>query len=250
MSRSIWTDSAGASEVGPLRLTALRAVEAQHLVSTRKLVDSLEEQHLLELLIDTAKPRDQSSARAHVLLSTPFRYPPLAHGSRFGTRHEPGIWYGSEAQRALFAEVAYYRFVFLAGTRAGLAPLSTWHTTFAVAVRTDSGVDLTAAAFDEFRSAIASPVEYADAQRLGAQMRLAGVEVVRYPSARDVQGGVNVAVLSLAAFGGRPRAFQTWHCTASLDRVEIVRRDFSEVAALVFVREEFEVDGVLPAPAV
>ena len=58
MSPDIWTRCAGASRVRPLHLTAWRAVEAQHQVSTRKLVDSLEEQALLEQLIEGAKPPD------------------------------------------------------------------------------------------------------------------------------------------------------------------------------------------------
>src|SRR3954464_4226566 len=111
MSSSIWTRCAGVSEIRPLRASAYRAVEAQHQVSTRKLVDSSEEQILLEELIDSAKPPDVTRGRSHYLLSTPFRYPPLLHGSRFGARHERGIWYGSETRRTAFAEVAYYRFV-------------------------------------------------------------------------------------------------------------------------------------------
>ena len=59
MSSSIWTRCAGASEnLAPLRLAPWRAVEAQHQVSTRKLVDSADEQILLEELIDGAKPPD------------------------------------------------------------------------------------------------------------------------------------------------------------------------------------------------
>ena len=251
MSRSIWTQCAGASEVRPLRLTALRVVEAQHQVSTRKLVDSLEEQALLEQMIDTAKPPDRSGGRLHVLLATPFRYPPLPHGSRFGTRQEPGLWYGSETHRPLFAEVAYYRFVFLAGTHAALAPLSTWHTAFAVPIQTARGVDLTAPPFAAHRRAIASPSDYTAPQALGADMRRAGVEAFRYPSARDAEGGVNAGVFVPAAFAGsRPRGLETWHCTADRDRVEIVRRDFSRTSAFVFDRGEFLVAGRLPAPAV
>ena len=48
-------------------------VEAQHQVSTRKLVDSLEEQALLEELIEASKPPNRTGARLHVLLSTPDR---------------------------------------------------------------------------------------------------------------------------------------------------------------------------------
>ena len=48
MSFSIWTRCAGDSELRTLRLSPWRVVEAQHQVSTRKLVDSTEEQILLE----------------------------------------------------------------------------------------------------------------------------------------------------------------------------------------------------------
>src|SRR6516162_5765318 len=132
MSSSIWTRCAGASEIRPLRLSAWRAVEAQHQVSTRKLVDSAEEQILLEELIDKVKPPDTTRGRLHYLLSTPFRYPPLPHGSRFGTHHDPGIWYGSESRRTMFAEVAYYRLVFLDGSRAALGAVTTQLTAFSV----------------------------------------------------------------------------------------------------------------------
>jgi len=71
-------------------------VEAQHVTSTRKLVDSDEEQQILEKEIDHVKPTlpDDAEFRGiHYLLSTPFRYPPLSHGSRFGTRHERSLWH-------------------------------------------------------------------------------------------------------------------------------------------------------------
>ena len=78
MSSSIWTRCAGDSELRPLRLSPWRVVESQHQVSTRKLVDSADEQALLEELIDGAKPPDLTRGRLHYLLFTPFRYPPLA----------------------------------------------------------------------------------------------------------------------------------------------------------------------------
>lgn len=250
MSSSIWTQCAGASRLRPFATSPWRVVEAQHLVSTRKLVDSLDEQVLLEELIDSAKPPDLTGGRLHVLLATPFRYPPLRHGSRFATRHDPSIWYGSESERTLFAELAYYRFAFLDGTAAELETVATWHTAFRVRVRTNRGIDVTARPFDRHRDAIASPVDYAAAQALGSAMRSAGVEAFRYPSARDREGGTNIGVLSPSAFGAaRPRMLQTWHCTASRERVEIVRRDFFEAVAFTFSREQFLVDGGLPLPA-
>ena len=250
MSSSIWTQCAGASRIRPLQRAPWRAVEAQHQISTRKLVDSLEEQALLEQLIETAKPPDRTRGRLHVLLATPFRYPPLRHGSRFGRRHEPGIWYGSEARRTLFAEVAYYRLVFLEGTRADLDGVTTTHTAFRVSMRTVRGVDLTAPPFDRHRAAIASRSEYEASQALGAAMRDAGVEAIRFPSARDAEGGVNVAAFSPAAFGtATPRDLETWHCTATRELVELVRHDYFAPRSFTFFRETFLVEGRLPAPA-
>jgi hypothetical protein len=226
-------------------------VEAQHQVSTRKLVDSADEQILLEELIDRVKPPDTTRGRLHYLLSTPFRYPPLPHGSRFGARHERGIWYGSESKRTMFAEVAYYRVLFLEGTRADLGIVTTQLTAFSVRARSAHGIDLVAPPFDAHRRAIASPTRYTATQALGAAMRAAGVELVRYPSARDAAGGVNVAAFSPIVFGAaRPRGLETWHCTASRDRVELTKRDYFGRDSYAFPRETFLVGGALPAPAV
>lgn len=250
MSSSIWTRCAGASELRPLRPSPWRVVEAQHQVSTRKLVDTVEEQILLEELIDRAKPPDQTRGRLHYLLATPFRYPPLPHGSRFGGRHERGIWYGSETSRTAFAEVAYYRLLFLEGTRADLEPISTQLTAFTVRARTQRGIDLVAPPFDAFRRTIASPTRYDATQSLGQAMREAGVELFRYPSARDNEGGVNIGVFVPAVFGAaRPRGLETWHCTATRARVELSKRDYFARESFTFGRESFLIDGVLPAPA-
>lgn len=250
MSSSIWTQCAGDSELRPLRLSPWRVVEAQHQVSTRKLVDTLEEQALLEELIEASKPPDPTSGRLHYLLATPFRYPPLRHGSRFGGRHEPGIWYGSETRRAAFAEVAYYRLVFLEGTAADLGSTTTQLTGFTVRVRTERGIDLVSPPFDAHRAAIASPVVYGETQALGPAMRRSRVEVFRYPSARDAEGGVNVGVFAPSAFGAaKPRSLETWHCTATRQRVELMKRDYFKASTFTFLREAFLVDGLLPAPA-
>ena len=252
MSSNIWTQCAGTSEIRALRLEPWRAVEAQHQVSTRKLVDTVEEQHLLEDLIDRVKPPDPAGAsgRVHYLLATPFRYPPLPHGSRFGTRHEQGIWYGAETPRTLFAEVAYYRLVFLEGTRADLGAVTTQLTAFTVRARSARGVDLVAPPFASHRRAIANPARYTTSQALGASMREAGVELFRYPSARDPNDGVNVGAFTPSVFGAaKPRIMETWHCTATRALVELVKRDYFGRETYAYRRENFLIKGVLPAPA-
>lgn len=249
MSSSIWTRCAGDSELRALRLAPWRVVEAQHQVSTRKLVDSAEEQELLEELIDSVKPPDVTSGRLHYLLFTPFRYPPLRHGSRFGARHERGIWYGSETRATALAEVAYYRLLFLEGTTGALGAVLTALTAFTVKARSSRGIDLVHAPFGAHRKAIASPNSYAASQALGTAMRDAGVELFRYPSARD-PNGVNVGAFASTVFGAaKPQKFETWHCTAMKERVEFAQSDYLERERLVFERDAFLVAGELPAPA-
>jgi hypothetical protein len=250
MSSSIWTRCAGDSELRPLRLSPWRVVEAQHQLSTRKLVDAAGEQALLEELIDRVKPPDRTGGRLHYLLFTPFRYPPLPHGSRFGGRRERGIWYGSLEQRGAFAEVAYYRLLFLEGTRAELGTVETALTAFTALVRSGRGIDLAAPPFAAHRRAIASPTSYASSQALGTAMRAAGVEACKYPSARDAEGGINVGVFTPAAFGSaKPKSFETWYCFASRERVEVAPGGYLKRETFTFPRKQFLVQGVLPAPA-
>jgi hypothetical protein len=82
-------------------------------------------------------------------------------------------------------------------------------------------------------------------------MRDAGVELIRYPSARDAEGGVNVAAFTVAVFGSaEPHAFETWHCLATRERVELTKRDYFRRDAFTFERASFLVRGRLPSPAV
>jgi RES domain-containing protein len=251
MSSTIWKRSGAKSNFRRLVLAPWRVVEAQHKNSTRKLVDSDEEQRILEEMIDQAKPPLPPGAdRLHYLLYTPFRYrPPLRHGSRFGTRNRPGIWYGAEQPETAFAETAYYRLFMLDGTAARLEPLSMPFSIFSAKVETDAGVDLTQPPFHEHRGQISSPTSYEISQQLGTDMRDDGVEVFRFFSARDPRGGVSVAVVAPPAFRGGPSKPMTWQATITRAYVEFSRDDYFEQRSIRFERSIFEVDGKLPAPA-
>ena len=249
----IWADCKGEAQIRRLGGSAWRVVEAQHLIATRKLVGSDSDQQILEQLIESIKPPltlfDERRS-LHFLLTTPFRYPPLKHGSRFGTRAEGGLWYGSLRPRTAFAEVAYYRLLFLEGTRAALTPLTLELSLFRVGVRTQRGVDLTQPPFLEHSDRISSPTNYHDSQVLGHKLRAAGVEAVRYISAREPPG-VNVVIISPKAFAeSQPRDFETWQCIVTATHVELSRKSFLARAFLRFDRKQFEVFGVLPCPAV
>ena len=77
MSLPIWTPDALRFEAQPFAGTAWRLVEAQHRVSTLKLVDNLAEQAALEAILEDTKPALPEECRAlDYLLATPFRYRP------------------------------------------------------------------------------------------------------------------------------------------------------------------------------
>jgi hypothetical protein len=250
MPSNIWTRCGGRSNLRRLAGRAWRVVESQHLFSTRKLVDSDEEQRLLEQLIEDVKPPSGAPPGLHWLLFTPFRYPPLRHGSRFGTRAERGIWYGSRTRATAFAEKAYYLLLFLEGTAADLAPLETDVSIFQAAYETARGVDLTRAPFERYLPLVSSPAAYEDAQTLGRDMRADGAEAFLYASARDPGQGLNVGLFVPAALASRrPSAPETWRCVAARDGVEVTKEDVFRSASFSYPRKTFLVDGRLPAPA-
>lgn len=251
MSPDIWTLSGGLSNARPIALDPWRTVEAQHKVSTRKLVDTLEEQELLESIIDGVKPplpRAGAFADLDYLLSTPFRYPPLRYGSRFGTSAERGIFYAARDLETSLAEKAYYQLLFVEGTKASLQGLSADWTAFQSQVATDHGIDLTTPPFAPYADAIASPSSYQATHRLGAAMRAAGMIAFLYPSARCPRRGDALGLFQPAFKRRAPVAssMQTWRCLTTPAGCELVRLNGN--ARLAFPRATFERNGVFPIP--
>jgi hypothetical protein len=229
-----------------------RVVESQHKIATRKLVDTDAEQALLEQMIDKVKPPVPiGMTRVHYLLSTPFRHPPLRWGSRFGTRSEQGIWYGAMSLETAFAEVAYYRYVFLAGTLAKLTPLSVELSAFRAAVSTRKGIDLQKAPFQKDAARIFSKTTYAHSQPLGAEMRAAGAEAFLFESARDANGGTNVGLFEPCFSKPSPFDLKTYLCTTNEDYVEVSRKDVTVTKPdrYAYPRRQFLVAGALPLVA-
>ena len=249
---AIWQACQGPDRIGPLKITAIRIVESQEQIATTVLVDTLDEQHILEQLLDRTKPAPPHGAeKHHYLIWTPFRYPPLPHGSRFGSRMQPGIFYGSARLETALAECAYYRFVFLSGLSVPLPSerLTTEHTTFEVQVATAAGVALDAPPFSQHAAAISDPLRYQAPQSLGSAMREAGVEAFTYRSARDVRGGTNIGAFTLAAIKRhRPNRLRQWICTTTPTTVSFIEVHTSSQPHR-FPLESFLVAGVLPVPA-
>ncbi len=242
MALNLWDKCGGAKNIRRLTAKPWRAVEAQHKVVTRKLVDSVEEQLLLEELLEKNKPSypSETDNNLHYLLSTPFRYPPLKYGSRFGSRQQRGIWYGSAKIKTVLCEVAYYRFLFLQGSEAELGEVYADFTLFRASIKTSAGVDLTRQPFLKHKNKLIHPTDYQVPQELGDNMRENNVQAIRFFSARDKDSGINIAVFNSIAFDHKsPLEFQHWHCVANSQKVEFVQRDLPKQMIMEFDRQYF-----------
>jgi RES domain-containing protein len=216
----IWTPQEVASSSRVIELTPWRAVEAQHLASTVALVDSLEEQHELETLLESSKPPMPGSfAGLHWLLFTPFRYPPPPAGSRFRAPVHPGVLYAADEVRTACAELGYWRWRFLMDSP-DLASISARpQTVFRMALAT-CAVDLRVAPFAQHRARWTHGSEYTGCHAFAAIAREAAVDTIRYESVRDPSHGACVAVLSPAAFAKRdPIDSQPWLLSVTRSRV-------------------------------
>ncbi len=243
--------AAGAANAPPVPLdgTVFRLVESQEQVATNALVATFAEQALLEDLIEGSKPPAAHDVSGlHYLLSTPFRYPPLPWGSRFGTRFELSLFYGARSAATALAESAYYRFVFWSGmAEPPPAPLDTRHTLFTAQIRTARGLRLQEPPFEQFEPALTDRRSYAATQALGSAMRDAGIEAFEYLSARDPERGLNVALHTPGAFADpRPTGLDEWLCETRADRVSYYSRHGGGMRE--FPLATFLVDGRLPAP--
>ncbi len=246
----LWRACGGEACIQPVRGTLRRLVESQEQIATSRLVGSLERQAVLEAMLEASKPPLRAGTeRLHYLLATPFRYPPLRYGSRFGTRAEPSLLYGSLSVPTVLAEAAYYRFVFWHGMQAPPAgPLVTQHTLFSARYRTPRGVRLHAAPCNAHRDRLTDRRRYATTQALGAAMRAASVEAFEYPSARDPGRGVNVALFGAGALAStKPSALESWLAETSAARVRFLARNGTSLHE--FPLATFLVDGHLPQPA-
>ena len=216
MLSSTWTPRAVASRASTASARLWRAVEAQHIAATLRLVDNLEEQRLLEDILEATKPPIPAAAKKlHYLLFTPFRYPPR-HGSRFRSVDDPGVFYGADSVRTACAELGYWRWRFLTESQ-GLTVLGpAQQTLFQVAVKTHA-VDLQKPPFARDAQQWHDPNDYRVTQAFAKTAREAGIGLIRYRSVRDPAPGSCGAVLKPEAFSStKPAApTQTWLLTVT-----------------------------------
>ena len=222
---SLWNLCEGTKHIRSISVNPWRVVEAQHLLSSRDLVDTTQEHDILEQLLEESKP--PITKEKNYLIFTPFRYPPLNYGSRFGRTYEPSIWYGSLDIQTAFAEVAYYQLLFQKNTSAELNYIETSLTAFNTSINTSKGIDLTEYPFNQYTQKISEKTNYQYSQELGSSMREAAVEAFIFFSARAKNKSKNVAAFTAEVFSKKNNQYihcqQVWKCIANKQAVEFTR---------------------------
>lgn len=223
----MWTAPAPGFETRSYAADAWRVVESQSRVATMKLVDSLDEQAILEAELEGSKPAIPAScAGLDYLLATPFRYSPYPYGSRFRrARQREGCFYASEQVETAMAEAAFYHLRFFLDSPGTTLPINPQErTAFKVPISAPAALDLMAPPMAEKRAIWTHPTDYGPCQALADQARAAGIVAIRYQSVRDPRQGANVALLSPAGFAApTPTGRQTWWIMLRRHGVEVLR---------------------------
>jgi len=232
--------SDGMSNPGPHGGEIWRLVEAQHRISTMKLVDNPREQETLEEILDATKPPVPPECRhLHWLLFTPFRYHARSDSRFRRAGRTPAVYYASEQIATAVAEMAFWRLLFFAespGTPWPANPLDM--TAFSVRVETASCLDLTRPPYDARREEWRHPTDYTPAHLVADEARAMGSEAIRSPSARDPGERCNVSVLTCAAFRDHnPIQQRTWRLHLQSSGVSCIGDQ--PRAVLYFDREAF-----------
>jgi hypothetical protein len=245
MSSITWTPAALSSDARPLVGACWRLVEAQHRIATLKLVDSVDEQVVLEDLIESSKPPLPPECRGlHYLLSTPFRYGAVyPTGSRFRRAGmSEGVFYASETTVTAVAEMAFHRLLFFADSAETPWPANPAEFTgFCAEYSTRKATDLTRRKYDPQRNRWMQVTDYRDSQALADTARAANIEIIRYRSVRDPGEGINLALLTCRTFASpQPTDHQTWHIRLSDAGVQAICE--APKSGITFGRNAFAAD--------
>jgi len=233
----------------PLRETVWRVVETQETAATAAITSSHAEQSRLESLLDNSKPRLSSDLDGlSYLLFTPFRYPPLPYGSRYGSQFERGILYAALSLRVAFAESAVYLWLFRSGPvdTGPLTEIRDQRSSYSIPVVTQCGLRLSDEPLSGLRPQLTRADDWSHSQRFGTRAREAGIDALQYPSCRI--DGDNMAVFEPRALGHKRESnLRSWHMVLDAKRCWFgaTSRDDS----FEFSYEQFSQQGKIPHPA-
>jgi hypothetical protein len=216
-----------------------------------QVVDTLEEQSLLEDIIESSKPpltKQADKSGRHYLFKTPFRYPPLKYGSRFGRQYQPSLFYASHTIKSALYESAFYSFYFMSRTEIPFTGVITnKKTSFTANVVTNNYVDLCLINEPDLQRALQHKSDYSYPHKIGTYMRDKGVEAFSYYSARE-DGGKHIGVFYLDTINGVPENERQWQIKQTPDRL-LYYCPLDTALNIEFSIERFYVDGKLPHPS-
>ncbi|MGB4061748.1 MAG: RES family NAD+ phosphorylase [Burkholderiaceae bacterium] len=217
----VWDRGWVNDQTSAIAMDLFRLVETQHIAATMRLVDSADEQDLLEQMLEESKPpMPDATAGVHYLLAAPFRYFPQT-GSRFRAVNTPGVWYGGDDPYCACSEMAYWRQRFFLDS-AGLhqLELSTEHSMYQARVN-GIAVDLLLQPWAQAEELWMHPSSYQDTQELGQLVRQSGqVAWIRYKSVR-ASGHTCGAVFDPKTLRmiTPDMQYEQWYCHVNKDRV-------------------------------
>jgi hypothetical protein len=225
-----------------------RMVESQEYAATTSLVDDLEEQAISEQILDDFKPNYADDTKdLHYLISTPFRYPPLKYGSRFGTITEPSYFYASESIQTCLAEAAFYRFYLIDGTETPFPKMiQSEHSLFFVQVFSHHTLDFTQVSDAEIQKQLTDPASYLLTQQVGQNARNSGADLLRYFSALCQKQSVNVAIDNHTVIQSEKPEDKVEYICQIDPHTGILRFSQPRSFPVMFTREEYLLDGQLP----
>ena len=200
MSFTTWTPLALLSSARDWHGSVWRIVDAQYAAGGMKLVDSREEQDILDTLLDAGLPLlPEVFKKLDPLLAASFRSHPKRYGSRFRSATDPGVFYGCCHVDTACAELGYWRWKFLhdAIDLTGIKPVA--HTAFQSDVAT-LAIDLRDRLFERDAANWQHRTSYTATQAVARSARTAHLGAIRYASVRDPEQRECIALLTPAAF--------------------------------------------------
>jgi hypothetical protein len=242
----------------PLKGTLLRLVESQEQVATNAVVDSGRRAGRARTDSSSAPSQPSRAGTEQRPLPAAGAVPLSAagkHGSRFGTRFEPSIFYGSREEHTVLAEGAFYRFWFWHGmSRPPRANrFRTQHTVFKAGYRTATQAFACRIRRSTRirRRPCATRAAIGETQALGARrMRAAGMRSVRVrfgarSGVRPERGDCFIRML--CRHRKRILRREEWACTTGPERVVFYHP--ARRATREFSHDLYLVNGAFPTPA-
>lgn len=231
MSLDTWTPDALSSEVCSIDRNVWRLVETQSKNSTMKLVDTLDEQNLLEQLLEETKPPvPEECSQLHYLLFTPFRYDPgmptaVSRFRRAGQKE--GVFYSAFDVETAVAEMAFYRMLFFSESpETELPDNACQFTAFTVPINTARAIDLTSPPLSDDEQLWTDKLDYGPCLQLADNARAADIDCIISQSVRAPENGKNASILRCRVFAATSpdrTKDQTWHIFLKPGRAEAIR---------------------------